>query len=578
MVKPVRLWLSVGAAVAALGLYIAPQAAARSAARASGHAAINCAKSAALCTEVYDNWLFGRYVGHDEPSTLFYSDVPGSGNHMSYHLKLPTDPSARHPTEPGKSYAFELSGADWLGMAICDTQSDPEQRSDCPPDSDRNILDPSVSPHHVGQAYMEMQFYPPGWIPWPTWQVAVGASGCDPTQWCAALNIDSLSLNPVTGQQNNATCENQVGEEYVNFAFITKNGASTGPANPVDATTAGTYTPNKARDLFMNSGDHLRVDITDTPQGVRVTIYDLDTHQSGFMTASPANGFGQVKFDPNGSGCTEIPYAFHPMYSTSTPQTRVTWAAHSYNVAFDSEIGHFDFCNGPVPIPATQFGLDASGNPTTCPTGDTEGPAGDMEPSDPAVDDLFCFPGSEAMRYKVSGCTYTNDPGFDGASYQPLWPDGNTRLHPTPFQFSSPTTGRDYNVPYEQAALETDLPDVEFATCNRTTGVGCTLIPTTDDGTPAAFYPFFSITRSEGARNERARSVRHAAGDRRGGCVWQFGNDIPGEITDFGRNAQYGPLLKLSYTTKGGGSVQRYNDFRNILGGNPCPSGGGFER
>jgi hypothetical protein len=102
------------------------------------------------------------------------------------------------------------------------------------------------------------------------------------------------------------------------------------------------------------------------------------------------------------------------------------------------------------------------------------------------------------------------------------------------------------------------------------------LIPTTDDGTPAAFYPFFSITRSEGARSAR-HSVRHSAEDRGAGCVWQFGNDIPGEITDFGRNAQYGPLLKLAYTTKGGGYIERYNDFRNIIR-NPCPRGSGHGR
>ena len=31
-----------------------------------------------------------------------------------------------------------------------------------------------------------------------------------------------------------------------------------GPANPLDATTLGTYSPS-AKDLFMNSGDHLQV-------------------------------------------------------------------------------------------------------------------------------------------------------------------------------------------------------------------------------------------------------------------------------------------------------------------------------
>ena len=151
---------------------------------------------------------------------------------MSYNVVLPKDPSASDPNKVKKSYAFELSGADWFGMAMCDTQSYPEQMKTCPPDSDKNILDPAVSPKHVGQAFMEMQFYPPGWIPWPTWQVAVGASSCDPTHWCAALNIDSLSLNPVTGKANNTTCLNKVGEEYVNFAFVTKNGKSNGPGQP----------------------------------------------------------------------------------------------------------------------------------------------------------------------------------------------------------------------------------------------------------------------------------------------------------------------------------------------------------
>ncbi len=197
-----------------------------------------------MCTEVADSdSVFGHYVGHDEPSVLFNSSAPGSGNHMRYNLVLPKDPSASHPNQVNKSYAFELSGAEWLGMAMCDTQSYPEQLKTCPPDSDKNIREPAFSPKHVGQAYMEMQFYPPGWVPWPAWRVAVGASACNPTQWCAALNIDSLSLNPVTGKANNPTCLAKAGEEYLNFAFITKNGKSTGPANPIDATTSAHSRP-----------------------------------------------------------------------------------------------------------------------------------------------------------------------------------------------------------------------------------------------------------------------------------------------------------------------------------------------
>ena len=520
---------------------------------ASRHAHINCANASAMCAEVSDSdEVFGHYVGHDEPSTLFYSNQPGSGNHMSYNVVLPKDPSPSNPNKVNKSYAFELSGADWFGMAMCDTQSYPEQKKTCPPDTDRNILDPTVSPRHVGEAFMELQFYPPGWVPWPTWQVAVGASACDPTRWCAAMNIFSLSLNPVTGKANNTTCLSKVGEEYVNFAFITKNGKPTGPPNPVDATTAGTFTPSP-KDLFMHSGDHVNLALTDTPNGLKASLHDLTTGGTGSMTASKANGFAQIKYDPNGTSCKAIPYNFHPMYSTSTTKTRVTWAAHSYNIAFDSEIGHFQFCTGPKRIPATEFGLLPNGNPTTCPKGNFEGRGVNKQPAD--GDDLFCFPGKEALVLKVTGCTFTNS-GFDGASYQKLWPNGNTRMHPTPFRFTSPTTGAHYTKQYSQIGFEADLPDIEQPICNRTTGVGCTLIPQTDEGLPAVFYPFYSSTRIKTAL----------------GCYWQFGNDIPGEISNFGQNGQYGTLLQQSYTQPGGHTAELYNDFRNIIP-NPCRQG-----
>jgi len=265
------------------------------------------------------------------------------------------------------------------------------------------------------------------------------------------------------------------------------------------------------------------------------------------MVASAANGFGQVKFDPNGSDCNpathNIPYNFHPMYSTSSEKTRVPWAAGSGNISFADEIGHFDYCNG-APVPAATFGAP-------CPVGNTEGIPGDNEPLD--GDEATCFAASQSTFIQVQGCTDTNT-GFDGVDYQPLWPDGNTRLHPMPIQFSSPLTGAGYNVQYNRIAFETDLPNIEFATCNGNTGAGCTLIPQTDDDQPAVFYPFYSIRNTGGQ------------------CVWQFGNHIPGSKNDFGQNAQYGTLLALSFTNTGGGPITAYVDFRQILSKNPCPA------
>ena len=68
---------------------------------------------------------------------------------------------------------------------------------------------------------------------------------------------------------------------------------------------------------------------------------------------------------------------------------------------------------------------------------------------------------------------------------------------------------------YDRVAFEADLPRIEFSTCDRTTGSGCTLIPTTDDGAPADFYPFFTNA------------------DVGGTCNWQFGNSIPGDTREF---------------------------------------------
>ena len=517
--------------------------AAASTAASSQHHTINCAGAGTLCTEVNDSyWVFGdHYVGHDEPSDLFYSNQPGSGNQMRYELILPKDPAGNTP-QTGKSWNFQLHPAFWFGMAMCDTQSYPELLSTCTPDSDKNIVDPAISPKHPGTAFTELQFYPPGGVMWP------GGDSCDSNQWCAALNIDNLLENPVTGQAQNTTCQGLVGVETVNFAFITKSGKPqpNSPPNPVDA-TINTYTPNPSADLFMNSGDDLVVTLHDTANGLETDIVDRTTGQSGFMIASANNGFGHVKFDPTGTSCTNLPYNFHPMYSTSSEKTRVTWAAHTYNIAFADEIGHFDYCNGSNAI--TPGGA--------CPSGNTEGIPNDQEPTD--ADDTACYPVSSFSRVKVSGCYGTNDlpgVGFDGVPYQDLWPDGNTKLHPTPITFTSPLTGSNYSDNYTRVAFESNAPrlEVTFGSCNRQTGVGCTIIPIQDDGSPAVFYPFYSI------------------GQNQNDCTWRIGNHIPGSQNDFGQDNQYGQLLSVSYTAFGGGGapLTYFEDYRQILSHNPC--------
>jgi len=132
-------------------------------------------------------------------------------------------------------------------------------------------------------------------------------------------------------------------------------------------------------------------------------------------------------------------------------------------------------------------------------------------------------------------------------------------------------TGPEYNHQYERAALEADLPRIE-AGCDRTSGAGCTLIPTTDAGTPAAFYPYFSIARSHSERDRYVGYDGH--GGNGGGCVWQFGATPPGTTNDFGKNAGYGSLLSSTYLKFGGlGATQQLiNNYRNVFSTNPCPA------
>src|SRR5215468_10657098 len=164
---------------------------------------------------------------------------------------------------------FELSIAPWFGMSICDPNSYPQ--TNCTPNSDSNA--PQGTFPGGGGAFMEMQFYPPGFAPF------ADSVSCNNTHWCAALNIDSLEANNA-GQMNNNCIE------PVNFAFIQRNGMPAGPPSP-QLSTPQTFTPNQ-QTLLMNPGDLVRTHMWDASIGggksaFKVQINDLTTGQSGFM-------------------------------------------------------------------------------------------------------------------------------------------------------------------------------------------------------------------------------------------------------------------------------------------------------
>jgi hypothetical protein len=492
----------------------------------------------------------GHYIGHDEPSVKFISHAAGSGNTMSYIMKLPVDP-VRPPTPSGSVTDYsELSIAPWFGLPICDPSSYPV--NPCAPDSDANsglISDPNAA----GSAFMELQFYPPGFAPF------TDSVSCTRGQWCAALTIDSLEAQ-FNFANLNAACE-----EPVNFAFLQRNGVPAGPPSPQLADLA-TNTPD-GQTLKMNPGDVLRVSISDPAAGFTTRVTDLSTGQAGFMVASAQNGFMNTDFQT----CAGTPHTFHAEYSTASQQNQVPWASLEGGVLMQQEIGHFEVCSSVtnnLPFTADNGAFSDADVFQTC-NGGSEGPKAVGEgPCDPATglcqnattegpagpaacptndsnsgalcefSDANCFPagnrpvlmnGTAVKEHApVAGCLdnifQNGDLDFEGTSYTAsAWPDG-TRNHPAAFEYIGPfTTG---GASYPQVQYETNVPQSE-SLCDVTTGSGCAVKPA-----GSSFYPFWSLNNSQRPLGPLTRP---------GTCVWNFGNILPGVTRQaFGGDAQYG--------------------------------------
>ncbi len=483
----------------------------------------------------------GHYIGHDEPSVKFISNTPGSGNTMTYIQRLAVDPR-KAPTATGSVTNYgELSVAPWFGLALCDPKSYPQ--NPCTPDSDTNTgaID---NPNDAGSAFMELQFYPPGYTP------LMDAESCSPTKWCSALNIDSLACT-----FGFAVCSNNC-IEPVNFAFLQTDGVPAGPPSP-QLTNVSTFTPNR-HTLEMNPGDVLSVSISDPPQGFTTTIHDLTTHQTGTMTASAANGF----MNTNIADCTGTPFTFHAEYSTAQQQNQTPWAALEGGVLMQQEIGHGEVCNSVANnqpfvqnfpgqtftdpkvfsncVGGSEGGTNTGEGPCDatgiCQNATTQGPTGPVacptNDSNSGVNcefsDANCFQqgsrtatvnGAPVTEVSAANFCFNNrfqngDLDFDGTPYQPnTWPDG-TGNHPTAFQYAGPFMANGH--PYPQIQYETNVAASEIL-CDVGSGAGCTAPPL-----GSKFYPFWSLSSVGGA------------------CVWNFGNVLPNTVNTFGGDAQYG--------------------------------------
>jgi hypothetical protein len=476
----------------------------------------------AICAEVHftphgkrfkDN---GYYVGHDEPTVQFYSNRPGSSTNVTYAQTLPRDPSAL-PTVNGPlkdtTHFFELMPTLWYSMALCDPNSFPQLP--CQPDSDSNT--PQGNYPGGGSAFLELQFYPPGFAPF------VDGISCNNSHWCAALTIDSLECT-VSG-----TCNNNC-VEPVNFAFVQTNGVPTGPPSPQDA-DLNTVTPNQ-RTLLMNPGDKLKIRIFDNKKAgaLETAVDDLSTGRTGFMMASAKNGFMNTSI----ADCSGTPWSFRPLYSTAKTANQGGWAAANINVAY--EVGHFTPCTRLKVFSPIRVGNFFDKSWLFC-----RGPyenAGPPDGSGPSaeVNDAPCFKAGDthgqlnADPNLVTGCT-GGDLDYDGTSYWANWPKSLTPgMFPSALTIGQPTTagGR-----YPQIQFLTDNPASNIR-CNTSNGAGCVVPPTQ---APGKFYPYWTLASVKGS------------------CVWEFGQMPNGN--DFGKDAQYGKFTTALGLAELAGPIMR---------------------
>lgn len=370
------------------------------------------------------------YVGHAEPTLLFFSNTPSSANAMQWRIKLPaTDPT---PSQDGGTVAnFELMIAFWFGAVLCDPTSKPY--NSCTPNSDAN--DPSTA----GSAYMELQFYPPG-----TGQFVLG---CSNTQWCAALATMSFHDNNPTVVAN---CL-----EPIQAQKLTTNGSVSGPV------------------LLMSNGDDITITIKDTVSGLSVAITDNTSLTTGSMVASAANGY---LHNANTTDCTKTAFNYHPLYQTASATHTLLWGGVHPNVAFATEIGHWELC----------------GN-SSCST----------KPDGNDGDETLC-----GTVRGVGGCA-DKDGDQDGVSYKIKWPDG-TSFHPGSIIIGSPNNKG--VGPMSRSASSANAYTQGYDTISfRTT-----------EPTNTLFYPFFNQTGVGTA------------------CRFNFGNDSNATTADFGKTNQYG--------------------------------------
>ena len=239
----------------------------------------------------YDSYQPNCY-GHDEPAIDPISSVPGSGQDVTWTMKLPSSTASRSLLDLGPTF--------WVGATLSDSSS------------------------LANSVFSELQFYP-----------------------------DSTLL-PQTGNDINTACtykgfnvKHKTGTwsicDFTWGLYNTPQGfAETGAyVSVVDKST------NPNAPLYLHSGDRIKVHIFnsgDVNNDAEQVITDLTTGQSGslIMDSNATTGAGSAANPGVGDGPLTLPY------STNTTSNAMPWGVVlGTPFAFSWEIGHSNFYTYP---------------------------------------------------------------------------------------------------------------------------------------------------------------------------------------------------------------------------------------
>lgn len=238
--------------------------------------------------------------GHDEPAIDPISNVPGSGQDVTWTLRLPSSSAQRSLLDMGPTF--------WIGATLNDPSS------------------------LASRVFSELQFYPDSQL--------TPQSGTDINTACTPLGFD---VNPDPGTWS--ICD---------FSWGLYGNASTGFIEVPAYVSVVDQTSNPGQALFLHSGDRIRVHIFnsgDANNDAEQVITDLTTGQSGslIMDSNATTGAGSGANPGVGDGPLTLPY------STNTTDNAMPWGVvDGTPFAFSWEIGHsniFTHGNQPECVP-----------------------------------------------------------------------------------------------------------------------------------------------------------------------------------------------------------------------------------